>query len=116
MAIDFNLYEEVITEFSQDFTFTRFTTTINNLGREVLTPGTPKAIDCYIHPASDQDLKSVTRDGYYPEDMIKIFADVDADILLDDQVAYRGKNYRVMKDNIKVVGDYAKFFAELLDD
>ena len=114
--IDFELYDDVITEFTNDFTFTRFSKTVNNLGREVLSPETPIVINCYIHPATDQDLKSVVRDGYFPEDMIKIFASVDADILQDDRVSYRSKNYRVMKDNIKIVGDYSKFFAELVVD
>lgn len=115
--IDFELYDEVITEFSEDFTFTRFTKTVNNLGREVLTPIVPSTvINCFIHPATDQDLKTVARDGYFPEDMVKIFAAVDADVLQDDYVLYRSRNYRVMKDNIKIVGDYSKFFADLVVD
>jgi hypothetical protein len=112
--LDFDLYNDVITEFAQDFTFTRFTKTINSLGREVLTPEVPTVINCYIHPATDQDLKSVSRDGYFPEDTVKIFAEIDADILQDDHVSYRNRNYRVMKDNFKIVGDYSKFFAELV--
>jgi len=114
---DFELYEEVITEFSKDFTFTRFTKTKNNLGREVLTPIVPSTvIFCYIHPASDKEIRDVSREGYHIENMVKIFASENADILIDDQVEYRGQNYRVMKDNIKVVGDYSKFFAELVVD
>ena len=112
--IDFELYSDVIEEFSQDFTFTRFTTTIV-VGREVKAPVVPSPIIfCYIHPATDADLRSVDREGYHVEDIVKIFADVDADILKDDQVSYSGKNYRVMKDNIKKVGDYSKYFAGLL--
>ena len=114
--VDFELYDDVITEFSQDFTFTRFTKIINNLGREELTPEAPTVIFCYIHPASDKEIRDVSREGYHVEDMVKIFASVDADILIDDQVSYRSKNYRVMKDNIKIVGDYSKFFAELVVD
>jgi len=113
--IDFELYEEVITEFSQDFEFTRFITTVVT-GREVRTPQTPTSINCYIHPASNEDIKAIAQDGYHLEDMVKIFAPVDADILTDDYVSYRSQNYRVMKTNIKVVGDYSKFFAELVKD
>lgn len=113
--IDFELYADVITEFSQDFTFTRFTTTINSLKREVKTAIVPSSvIFCYIHPATDKDFREVEREGYHIENMVKIFASVDADIIQDDEVVYRNETYRVMKQNIKIVGDYSKFFAELL--
>ena len=111
----FELYGDVITEFSQDFTFTRLTTTIDGGGREVKTPVVPPVvIFCYIHPASDKDFREVEREGYHVENMVKIFADVDANILQDDTVVYQGDTYRVMKSNKKIVGDYSKFFAELL--
>ena len=114
--IDFELYDDVITEFSQDFTFTRFTTAIV-VGREVKTAIIPsKVIFCYIHPATDKDFREVEREGYHIENMVKIFASVDADIIQDDEVVYRNETYRVMKQNIKVVGDYSKFFAELIND
>ena len=112
--IEFDLYNEVIVEFSKDETFTRQTSTINNIGREVLTPVTPTVIFCYAHPATDADLREVSKQGYHVEDMIKIFASVDADIQADDLITYSGKDYRVMKTNTKLVGSYSKYFAELL--
>ena len=113
--IDFDLYSDVIEEFSQDYIFTRYTTTINSLKREVKAPILPSPIIfCYIHPATDKDFREVEREGYHIENMVKIFASVDADIIQDDTVVYRNETYRVMKQNIKVVGDYSKFFAELI--
>jgi len=113
--IDCELFDDVISEFAKDETFTRFTTVTNALGREEKTAIVPSlVIFCYIHPASDNDLVSVTQQGYHPEAMIKIFTRVDADILKDDEVLYNGENYREMKVKKKIVGDYKKFFAELL--
>ena len=112
--IEFDLYNEVIVDFSKDETFTRQTSTINDIGREVLTPLPPFTVFCYAHPATDADLREVSRQGYHVEDMIKIFADVNADIKADDIITYSQKDYRVMKTNIKLVGKYSKYFAELL--
>lgn len=113
--IHFDLYNDVIVDFSTNEQFIRLTTTIDNLGREVKTALPAITEFCYPHPATDADLREVTREGYHVEDMIKIFARVDADILADDIIIYRGLEYRVMKTNIKLVGDYSKFFAELTD-
>ena len=112
--IEFDLYNEVIIDFSKDETFTRLTTTINNIGREEETISQTKDIFCYAHPATDADLREVSRQGYHVEDMIKIFASVDADIQADDLITYSGKDYRVMKTNTKLVGSYSKYFAELI--
>jgi len=113
--ISFNLYNSVIKDFSKNETFTRYTTTINNLGREVKSVPVETIVFCYAHPATDADLVNIARAGYHIEDMIKIFAPVNADIIQDDEITYSGNQYRVMKDNIKLVGDYSKFFAELLE-
>lgn len=112
--IEFDLFEEVIIDFSKDETFTRYTTATNNIGREEKTPLPTFDIFCYIHHASDTELKEVERQGYHPEGMIKIFTDITDDLLKDDEVSYSGDNYRVMKNNPKLVGDYKKYFAELL--
>jgi len=112
--IDFELYDDVIKDFSKDETFTRIVNTINDIGREVPTPQTPIVVFCYAHPASDADLVTVEREGYHVEDMIKIFAPVNADIIQDDVITYSSQDYRVMKTNIKIVGNYRKHFAELI--
>lgn len=108
-----NMYG-VIKSFSQLETFTRYAVTVNAKGVENRTPLPTFQILCYIHPATDKDLKEIPREGYYTSNMIKIFSAIDADVIQDDEVTYQGKQYRVMKDNIKVVGNYIKYFAELL--
>ena len=112
--IEFDLYNDVIIDFSKDEVFTRYTLTNNNLGEVEQSNPIDTTVFCYIHPANDRDLIEVSREGYHPESMIKIFSQVDADIVQDDEVLYSGLKYRVMKTNIKLVGDYKKLFAELL--
>jgi len=113
--IEFDLYDDVIADFSKDEVFTRFTTVDDDKGREVKTPIAPSnTIFCYIHPASDRDLTLIAQQGEHIESMIKIFASVDADILPNDEVLYDGESYRVLKSNTKIVGDYSKFFAGLI--
>lgn len=113
--IDFDLYDDVIVDFSKDEVFTRFTKTDNGAGRDTLAPILPaQSFFCYIHPASDKELQAVNQQGEHIEAMVKIFAKVDDDILPDDQVTYSGLNYRVLKSNIKLVGNYSKFFAGLV--
>lgn len=114
--IDFNLAHEVISDFSQIYTFTRATKSINNLGRQVDGTTTTKDIFCYIHPAIDKDTVNVAQEGYHPEQIVKIFAPLSVDISIDDIVSYSGSNWRVFKENIKLVGDYKKYYAGLLDD
>jgi len=113
--IDFNLYDDVIIDFSTDQQFIRLTTIINNIGREEKTALPSITEFCYPHPATDADLIEVQREGYHVEDMIKIFARVNANIKADDLIIYSGLEYRVMKTNIKLVDDYSKFLAELTD-
>jgi SPP1 family predicted phage head-tail adaptor len=113
--IDFELYDDVIVDFSKNETFTRFTTADDGKGRDVPTPIVPpQTIFCYIHPATDKELQAVNQQGEHIEAMVKIFAPVDADILPDDQVTYSGQDYRILKRNIKLVGNYSKFFAGLM--
>jgi hypothetical protein len=113
MSIDFDLYDEVISDFVETYVFTRYAVTTNTIGREERV-GTPSDVVCYIHPNDNERTTDVPQEGYHYEQTVKIFALVNVDIKKDDEVLYQGQNYRVLENNIKVVGDYSKFIAGLI--
>lgn len=114
--IDFELYDDVIKDFSTDEAFIKYTTTLNDIGREEQSIEAITIITCFAHPASDAELIAVSREGYHIEAMLKIFAPIDSNIKEDDIIEHKSESYRIMKYNNKHVGNYSKFFAEQLGE
>ena len=105
--------DKVFKKYEEDYTFTRYTKT-NVAGNQVKTPQTPAVIRCYIHPVSDGE--AITYDGrtYRIEEQVKIFGNINVDIIPDDEVVYGSNTYRVIKDSSRTVGNYKKLIAGLI--
>lgn len=114
MSIDFNLDNEVISDFVSSYTFQRPTASIVN-GRETKT-FTNISISAYIHPDNNQSTNDIQRQGYHYEQFVKIFSSRNENILKDDEFVYNNQRWRVLENNSKLVGSYTKYKAGLLGD
>lgn len=112
--IDFNLDNDVVNDFVEDYIIKRPTTTITN-GREVNTFADIN-VKAYIHPNNNQTTNELQRQGYHYEQFIKIFGSRNVDILKDDEFIYNNQRWRVLESNNKIVGSYKKYIAGLLND
>ena len=101
----------VFSKYSTDYTVYRIT--IENGPYGETTSSATHTIKAYIHP---DDYKSVTynQQGSRLTDRVKIFVKDGVDILDEDQVTYKGTQYRVMSDSDRNVGNYKKLIAELI--
>jgi len=101
----------IFAKYTTDYTVTRFTVTNGAYGETTLSA--THTIRAYIHP---DDYKSVTynQQGSRLTDRIKIFVKDGVDILDKDEVTYKGKQYRVMSDSDRDIGNYKKLIAELV--
>ncbi len=100
--------------------FEEFIATYNG-NRYVITNGyagetrvaTPFEFEAYIHP-DDYKKDAYNAQGVRLEDRIKIFCDVNTDLLNDDEVEYQGRTFKVNALNKKIVGNFQKLTAELI--
>lgn len=102
---------EAYGEFLQTYTRTRYVIT-NTFDGEVRV-GTDLDIIAYIHP-DDYEKQVYNEQAQRYEERIKIFVDLNVDITVGDEVVYFGRKYKVVADSAKVVGNYKKLLAELV--
>jgi hypothetical protein len=101
----------VFAKYSTTYTVTRITTTNGAYGET--TSSVTHDITAYIHP---DDYKSISynQQGERLTDRVKIFVKDGVDILDRDEVTYKGKQYRVMSDSDRDIGNYKKLIGELV--
>ena len=108
--MDFDLDIEVISDFSKEYTFSRPTATINNIGREVNTYATYTEV-VHLRKNSMKVTKNINEQGYNYESTVKITALRGSSIFSNDVVTYRGLEYRILDNNYKESGNYTSFIG-----
>lgn len=106
--IDLN---EAFGEFLESYVRTRYEIS-NTFNGETRVP-TDLDIVAYIHP-DDYEKEVYNAQGQRIEERVKIFTDLSTDITVNDEVTYFDRNYKVIADNSKRVGNYKKLLAELV--
>ena len=101
----------VFAKYETTYTVNRITVTNGAYGET--TSLVPHEIRAYIHP---DDYQSITynQQGSRLTDRIKVFVKDGVDIQDKDEVTYKGKQYRVMSDSDRDVGNYKKLIGELI--
>ena len=102
---------DVFREFEANYTRTRFTI-INTFDGESKVPST-KTIRAYVHP-DDYKATMYSGQGDRLEERVKIFCKIETDLIDGDEIGYKGKQYRVMREAPRHVGSYTKLIAELI--
>lgn len=101
----------VFSKYQTTYTVSRITVVNGAYGETTST--ITHDIQAYIHP---DDYKSITynQQGERLKDRVKIFVKDGVDIQERDEVTYKGKQYRVMGDSDRDIGNYKKLIAELV--